>query len=183
MATPFVFRVTLDFRIEADLFSLKFERTDKEMPFYRNENGCYTVFLPILADISAPRYQRFCNMVIQELLRDRARQVLPQRVAELTSCFGLRYNRVTVKNVRTRWGSCSSLGNINFSFWLLLAPLRLVDYVVTHELAHLNEMNHGPRFWAEVDRLNGGEKGIGRRLEKEMKQFSRTLLLRYFRQG
>jgi predicted metal-dependent hydrolase len=82
--------------------------------------------------------------------------------------------RIAIRDTTSRWGSCSSLGNINLSLWLLLAPEDLVDYVVKHELAHLNEMNHGPRFWAEVDRMTGGP-GTGKALERRMKAFARTL--------
>ena len=92
--------------------------------------------------------------------------------------FGLRYNRVYIKDVKSRWGSCSSLGNINLSLWLMLAPIDLVYYVVYHELAHLNEMNHSARFWAQLDAFYG-EPGRGKFLESKMKAFALDLQRRY----
>ena len=74
--------------------------------------------------------------------------------------------------MHTRWGSCSGLGNINLSLWLMLAPTHLVDYVIKHELAHLNEMNHGPRFWKELDAMTEGQAKM---LAREIRQFTRQL--------
>ncbi len=119
-----------------------------------------------------PEAQRWLNDVLAEQLRRQAKMLLPGRLDRMARQFDLRYRRVTIKRMHTRWGSCSELGNINLSLWLLLAPTHLVDYVIKHELAHLNEMNHGPRFWAELDRMTGGR---ARSLEREMKLFSRSL--------
>jgi predicted metal-dependent hydrolase len=63
------------------------------------------------------------------------------------------YGRITVRNQRTRWGSCSSKGNLNFNCLLMLAPPDILDYVVVHELCHRKEMNHSPKFWAEVAKV------------------------------
>lgn len=62
----------------------------------------------------------------------------------------VRYGRVSIKNQRSRWGSCSVRGNLNFNRRLAFAPPDVVDYVVVHELAHLLEMNHSKRFWGHV---------------------------------
>ena len=75
----------------------------------------------------------------------------------MAEAYGFRYfNRITIKDIRSRWGSCSSLGNINLSLWLMLLPGEFSDYVIKHELAHLDEMNHGPRFWARLDAMTDG---------------------------
>ena len=66
---------------------------------------------------------------------------------------GVTYGRITVRNQRTRWGSCSSKGNLNFNCLLMLAPPGILDYVVVHELCHRKEMNHSPKFWAEVAKV------------------------------
>ena len=63
------------------------------------------------------------------------------------------YGRITIRNQRSRWGSCSSQGNLNFNCLLMLSPPEVIDYVVAHELCHRKEMNHSPKFWAEVERV------------------------------
>ena len=67
--------------------------------------------------------------------------------------MGVRYGRLAVRSQRSKWGSCSGKGNLNFNCLLLLAPDEVLDYVVVHELCHRREMNHSPRFWAEVERV------------------------------
>ena len=84
-------------------------------------------------------------------LRARAKEVLPQRVAYFAHLMGVKPAQVKITGARTRWGSCSGRGNLNFSWRLMLADEREIDYVVVHELAHLREMNHSPRFWAVVE--------------------------------
>lgn len=86
-------------------------------------------------------------------LADRAMKVVPGRVAHFAPLVGVKYGRITIRNQRTRWGSCSSKGNLNFNCLLMLAPAEVLDYVVVHELCHRKEMNHSARFWAEVERV------------------------------
>ena len=75
------------------------------------------------------------------------------RAAFFAPLVGVRYGRVSIRSQHSRWGSCSSLGNLNFNCLLLLAPEEVLDYVVVHELCHRLEMNHSPRFWAQVERV------------------------------
>ena len=86
-------------------------------------------------------------------LADEALRVIPGRVAHFAPLVGVTYGRITVRNQRTRWGSCSSKGNLNFNCLLMLAPPGILDYVVVHELCHRKEMNHSPKFWAEVAKV------------------------------
>ncbi len=86
-------------------------------------------------------------------LADEAVRVLPSRAAYFSPLVGVTYGRITIRNQKTRWGSCSSKGNLNFNCLLMLAPPAVRDYVVVHELCHRKEMNHSPRFWAEVARI------------------------------
>jgi predicted metal-dependent hydrolase len=90
---------------------------------------------------------------IERHLRKLAAQELPARVFELAALHQLPVRRVTVRNQRSRWGSCSRRGTISLNWRLVQTPLSVRDYLVLHELAHLKEMNHSRRFWSEVERL------------------------------
>lgn len=94
--------------------------------------------------LSAEEIQKLANM---------AMMYIPQRVKYYADIMGVHYGRITIRNQKTRWGSCSSKKNLNFNCLLMLAPDEAIDYVVVHELCHLKEMNHSPKFWAEVKKV------------------------------
>lgn len=83
--------------------------------------------------------------------REKAREVLTQRVEHYAKAMGVTYGRIAIREQKTRWGSCSAPGNLNFNWKLILMPPGVLDYVVVHELAHRREMNHSDRFWAVVE--------------------------------
>ena len=112
------------------------------------------------------------------LLTERARDIIPPRVAYYASLIGVEYNRVTVRHQKTKWGSCSGKKNLNFNCLLLLTPTEVMDSVIVHELCHLKHMDHSKEFYQEVLRVcpdykkhnrwlkqNGG--GIIRRLPQK----------------
>lgn len=86
-------------------------------------------------------------------LADLALKVIPVKVNHYAGLMKVRYGRITIRNQKTRWGSCSSKGNLNFNCLLMLAPDEVVDYVVVHELCHLIEMNHSKAFWDQVEKV------------------------------
>ena len=86
-------------------------------------------------------------------LADKALKVIPERVRHYALLLGVKYGRITIRNQRSRWGSCSGRKNLNFNCLLMLTPPEVIDSVVVHELAHLKEMNHSDRFYAEVLRV------------------------------
>ena len=86
-------------------------------------------------------------------LADEARKTIPERCAFFAPLVGVRYGRITIRTQRSRWGSCSAKGNLNFNCLLMKAPPEVLDGVVVHELCHLKEMNHSARFYAEVARV------------------------------
>ncbi len=86
-------------------------------------------------------------------LAERAAEVIPERVAHFAPTVGADYGRIAVRKQVSRWGSCSSKGNLNFNCLLMLCPPEVLDYIVVHELCHRKQLNHSPRFWAEVRRV------------------------------
>lgn len=84
--------------------------------------------------------------------REAARKLIETRLAYFQECYGVSWKRVSVRNQKTRWGSCSREGNLSFNYRLLYLPPHLADYVIVHELCHLLEFNHSPKFWALVGR-------------------------------
>ncbi len=88
--------------------------------------------------------------VLEGWYRAEAHTVITARVVACAAMLGVGYTRLTIRDTRSRWGSCSSAGGLNFSWRLILAPPAILEYVVIHELAHRRELNHSARFWAIV---------------------------------
>jgi len=99
--------------------------------------------------------------------RSRARAILAVRLSELAQRYGFTYNRLYVRNQRTRWGSCSSKNNISLNMNLVSLPDELRDYVILHELVHTRHKNHSRKFWAELGTLVGD----CRRFRKEFRNY------------
>ena len=91
----------------------------------------------------------------QALLKARARDHLAEASDRYAARIGKTYERLSLRDTRSRWGSCSSKGTLMYSWRLIMAPPAVLDYVAAHEVAHLAEMNHSPAFWAVVERLYG----------------------------
>lgn len=93
--------------------------------------------------------------------KERTRAIVLDRIQYHNAHYGLQWNRVAIRNQRRCWGSCSSLKNLNFNYKIGFLPSHLQDYIVVHELCHLAELNHGPRFWALVaERIPDYQKHI-----------------------
>lgn len=86
-------------------------------------------------------------------LTELAKEVIPQRVAFFARQMDVTYGRITIRNQKTRWGSCSQAGNLNFNCRLMTMPPEVLDYVVVHELCHRKQMNHSRAFWEEVEKV------------------------------
>lgn len=98
------------------------------------------------------RYPVLSEQELAKLTRQ-AKLVIPQRVAHFAPLVGVTYGNITIRHQRTRWGSCSSRGNLSFNCLLMLAPPEVLDPIVVHELCHRKEMNHSSRFYEEVLRV------------------------------
>ncbi len=86
-------------------------------------------------------------------LTARAKEYIPARVAHYAPLIGVEPGRITIRKQKTKWGSCSSKGNLNFNYLLMLAPPEVIDAIVVHELCHLKQMNHSKKFYDEVLRV------------------------------
>lgn len=91
--------------------------------------------------------------LFRDWYREQAGELLTSRVRHYTQMTGARFSRLGISNAKGRWGSCSSRGVLNFSWRLVMAPRDVVDYVVVHEVVHLEELNHSKRFWQKVKAL------------------------------
>ena len=100
-----------------------------------------------------PRRDYEEDPALERIYRQRAKERLRGRAAYFAPIMGVSYGSLRLSSAKTRWGSCSGKGNLNFHWKLILMPPEVLDYVVVHELAHLKEMNHSPRFWAVVEEV------------------------------
>ncbi len=123
--------------------------------------------LPDKWEIEAPSSQSVIQEAMIKALRKEAKAYLPHRTRTLASIKGIVINNIRIKNIKTRWGSCSTKKNINLSLYLMLLPDDLIDYVIFHELAHIKHQNHSASFWNHLENLYPGAK----KLDKQMKNY------------
>lgn len=121
--------------------------------------------------ITAPESNTAATLRIA--LKSAARTQLEKRVAVYSESIGRNVARITIRDPRSRWGSCSAAGNLMFSWRLIMAPREILDYVAAHEVAHLQEMNHSKAFWAVVHSLFPEHKSARRWLRSEGNQLHR----------
>ena len=97
--------------------------------------------------VRRPRRSSVADRKLYEQHKETARALVTRKIAEFNLFYNFPINRVAIKNHKSRWGSCSKKGNLNFNYRLALIPEALVDYVVVHEICHLGEFNHSKDFW------------------------------------
>lgn len=137
----------------------------------KNENVVITI--PQTEAIRSERVQQFIRKVIIEICRLEARTFLPTKVEKLAKQFGFNYQKVFIKNQKSKWGSCSSMGNINLNLHLVRLPDHLIDYIILHELVHTHHLNHGSDFWSALNQVTNGK---ARLLDREMKSMNKLIL-------
>ena len=133
---------------------------------YSKEEKVVCLEYPREKPIEIPEIQNSLKKVIEGVLRFEAKRFLPVRTAELASKMGFQINRVTIKNNKTNWGSCSNLKNINLNLHLMRLPDRVIDFIIVHELVHTVIPNHGVKFKATMKRYFPDSA----ELEKEVKK-------------
>lgn len=145
--------IDLNFRIDADCFTLSLVGGQKEKFLAHSELGKMTIVCPPNTDFDDAQLQHWLRKVIEESLRRNAKAILPSRLSQLSAQHNLPYHSVKINSSKGRWGSCSAKKAINLSYFLLLLPNHLIDYVLLHELCHTREMNHSRRFWNLLDAM------------------------------
>ena len=160
--------IDLNFRIDTEFLKLSLVSGQRERFLSRSELGEMQIICPPGADFTDAELQAWLRKVIEEALRRNAKIILPPRLYMLSQKHNLPYQSVKINSSSGRWGSCSARRTINLSYYLVLLPKHLIDYVLLHELSHTREMNHGERFWALLDELTEGK---AQALRKELRQY------------
>ena len=132
------------FYILGEAFKLKID--DQQLATIKVNDGEKIISL-------ASRYQKNAADIIEKWFRFNAEKYLIQRAKFFLEKHSFRYQNIKVKSTKSQWGSCSIDGNLSFTWQLYMLPVEVVDYVIIHEIAHLNEMNHSALFWQEVKEM------------------------------
>jgi predicted metal-dependent hydrolase len=124
------------------------------------------VWFPDHAKAEHPKVQKVIRRAVEEAWRVEAKKYLPVRVKELASRFNFNYNKLTIKNAKTRWGSCSATNNLNLNLQLMRLPDRLIDYIILHELMHTVHKHHQKSFWNALEKALPGARNIDKELNR-----------------
>lgn len=135
-----------DIEFKTRQHSLQLDKHTDSKIFLSISNGIIRFVIPSNMEWEEDIVQKNIKIAITEALRIEALQYLPGRLYELSQKHNFKVSGLFIKNIKTRWGSCSEKGNINLSVFLMLLPNNLIDHILLHELCHLKEMNHGEKF-------------------------------------
>ncbi len=160
--------IDLNYRIDTEYFKLSLVSGQRDKFLAHSELGEMRIVCPPSANFADEELQEWLHKVIEEALRRNAKIILPPRLYMLSGQHNLPYKSVKINSSRGRWGSCSTRKTINLSYFLVLLPQHLIDYVLLHELCHTREMNHGDRFWALLNSMTDGK---ALQLREELKNY------------
>jgi hypothetical protein len=122
-----------------------------------------------LTDFDSDSSRSYLENVMVGIYRFEAKKILPPRINELALKYGFQMNKITIRNNKRNWGSCSSRNNISLNLQMMKLPDELIEYILLHELVHTKIKNHGPHFWAKLDELTNLR---ARELSKQVRKFS-----------
>lgn len=157
-----VFDVQTDFRTREHILKLQTHEKSSIKTIINQE--FIHVYYPSFADIKDARIQLAIRHAIVEAWRLEAKKHLPVIAENLASKYGFHYKRISIRNNKTRWGSCSKNNNINLNLHLIRLPQHLCEYVILHELAHTVYKNHQKHFWNLLDQFMANAKKLDREL-------------------
>ena len=145
--------IDCNYSCENDNFTFRVAEHERSVFQLKHNGKDFTLLCPEGTEYHTTEMQRWMHKALTQAVTYRAKEFLPERLGKLAAEKGFKYNRCTVRNVHTRWGSCNTKGNISLNISLIHLPNELIDYVLLHELCHTVEMNHSERFWALMDRV------------------------------
>lgn len=155
-------------KLETLSFSIMLQQTERSNIFFSLKDKLLTIEYPMGIDCQNNDIQQHFWNGINYFLKKDAKRLLPERTKALAEKYGFSYSSVKIQSSKTRWGSCSQRESINLSFYLMLLPSHLIDYVILHELCHTKEMNHSPSFWAWMDKVT---ENNSKKLRAELKKY------------
>lgn len=144
---------------------LQIERIEGEIVKRKIGGGKILVSVPFTQEVRSKAIQEKIRAAILEAWRKEAKAILPIRIELLAKQYGFQFQSLSIKNMKTRWGSCTGQNGINLSLHLVRLPEHLSDYIILHELVHTIHKNHGKYFWASLDKICGNAKLKARELK------------------
>jgi len=133
---------------------------------HRIADGTIRVFIPFEKKMESAEVQQAIRNAIERAMRKEALEFLPPRLDKIATHYGFKYKTVSIKNSRSRWGSCTYDNHINLSLHLMMLPTLLIDYVIIHELCHTVHKNHGEHFWELMTKITGDARKLSREVDK-----------------
>ena len=158
-----VFTPTSTFETREHHLEIKSVEIEKVKSIVKDEK--ITVFVPLSTKIESDEVQLEVRKGIERAWRKEAKEYLPNRVEELAKKYNFQFKKVSIRNAKTRWGSCSNDNSINLSLHLMRLPDYLIDYVLLHELVHTKIKNHSKDFWHLLDTVSGNAKKLDREVK------------------
>ncbi len=156
-------------KIEAGQFQTKLH-TVQITEATENKTKILNDFIEIrLADLNSENSRSYLENVIVGIYRYEAKKLLPPKLTEMAMKHGFQISKITIRNNKRNWGSCSSKNNISLNLQMMKLPDELIDYILLHELVHTKIKNHGPGFWQKLDELTNLK---ARELSKQVRKYS-----------
>lgn len=162
-----------DFPLFSKNYRIELKKSEIQNPKRFFKNGVIFIIIPNLCNIYDLPIQEYISVSVNKVLRADAKVYLTKRVHHYAEKHQLNVKKITIRDTKTRWGSCSYQNNISLSFHLMKLPDSLIDYVVLHELAHTKEKNHQKPFWDLLEVFCEGKAKI---LDKELKKYNHLIL-------
>lgn len=150
-------------------FVLKLETGEISNYYMSLKEGILSIVCPNGVDFTSDSVQEVIRNLVEKAMRYEAKRIFPEKLKDLAQQYNFQFTDIKINKSRSRWGSCSSKKSINLSYYCMLLPEYLVDFIMLHELCHTIEMNHGTNFWKLLDNVTYGR---ARQLTNELKSFS-----------